>query len=147
MIKNILNNDFEGKTVLDMGCGTAVLAILASMRGAKHIIAIDIDEWAYDNAIENVTINNIDNVDIKIGGAELLGNESFDIILANINRNILLEDIPNYSKVLNKGGSIIMSGFYEQDIDMISNKCAENGLTFKNFVEQDQWVAVVYNNK
>lgn len=147
MIKHIMSNDFEGKTVLDMGCGTAVLSILASMKGAKHIMAIDIDEWAYENAIENVKLNNIDNIDIKLGGADLLGENTYDIILANINRNILLDDIPNYNKVLNKGGYLIMSGFYEQDIEMISNKCIENGLKFNSFVEQDQWVSVIYSKQ
>lgn len=145
MIKNILGSDFRNKTVLDMGCGTAVLAILASMRGAKNITAIDIDKWAYENAIENVKLNSIENINIQLGGAELLGNEKFDIILANINRNILLEDIPHYVNVLNDGGTLIVSGFYEEDIPMISNKCIENKLSFKNYFEQDNWVAVVYN--
>lgn len=145
MIRNILGSDFINKTVLDMGCGTAVLAILASMRGAKHITAIDIDKWAYENAIENVKLNIIENINIQLGGAELLGNEKFDIILANINRNILLEDIPHYVNVLNDGGTLIASGFYEEDIPMISNKCIENKLSFKNYFEQDNWVAVVYN--
>lgn len=143
MIKEILDNKIEGKTVLDMGCGTAILAILASMRGAKHITAIDIDEWAFENALENVQLNNITNIDVKLGAASLLGDETYDIILANINRNILLEDIPSYTKVLNEGGKLIMSGFYDKDIPVISKKCLENGLVFNHYIEKDHWVSVV----
>lgn len=143
MIKEILDNKIEGKTVLDMGCGTAILAILASMRGAKHITAIDIDEWAFENALENVQLNIITNIDVKLGAASLLGGETYDIILANINRNILLEDIPSYTKVLNEGGKLIMSGFYDKDIPVISKKCLENGLVFNHYIEKDHWVSVV----
>lgn len=143
MIKEILDNKIEGKTVLDMGCGTAILAIFASMRGAKHITAIDIDEWAFENALENVQLNNITNIDVKLGAASLLGDETYDIILANINRNILLEDIPSYTKVLNEGGKLIMSGFYDKDIPVISKKCLENGLVFNHYIEKDHWVSVV----
>ncbi len=143
MIKEIMGNEFEGKSVLDMGCGTAILAILASKRGAKKVTAIDIDEWAYENAVENVELNDINNINVKLGTADHLGDETFDIILANINRNILLEDIPKYTKVLNKGGSLIMSGFYQKDIPMISEKSLESGLVFNHFIDQDHWVAVV----
>ncbi|NDV77379.1 50S ribosomal protein L11 methyltransferase [Dysgonomonas sp. 511] len=121
MIREILKDDFAGKSLLDMGTGTAILAILASMRGANPIEAIDIDQWAYDNAMENLKLNSVDNVSVEIGGAELLGDKSFDIILANINRNILLNDIPAYASVLNDGGYLYMSGFYVEDIPLITD--------------------------
>lgn len=143
VLKEILSLNFLRKNVLDMGCGTAVLAILASMRGARKITAIDVDEWAYNNALENIQLNNVFNVEVKHGGAELLGNETFDLIFANINRNILLRDIPAYSKVLNEGGTIIMSGFYKEDICAICKKCEENGLSFHRFSEMDNWAMVV----
>ncbi len=143
MIKEIMDTNLEGKTVLDMGCGTAILAILASMRGAQNITAIDIDEWAYENAIENVELNKINNITVKHGAVELIENESYDIILANINRNILLEDIPAYTKALKNGGKLIMSGFYQKDIPMISEKCLSSGLVFNHFIDKDHWVAVV----
>ena len=143
MISEILKLDLEGKEVLDMGCGTAVLAILASMKGAAPITAIDIDEWAYRNAKENVALNNTDNIEVLLGGAEILGNQSFDVILANINRNILLKDIPSYASVLRKGGSLIMSGFYKEDIPIIREKCEKSGLSFSRFSELDNWVCVV----
>jgi ribosomal protein L11 methyltransferase len=95
-----------------MGCGTAVLAILASMCGADPLLAIDVDEWAYRNALENVRLNGIENIDVLHGDARLLGSQTFDVIFANINRNILLQDIPAYAKVLNRGGKLLLSGFY-----------------------------------
>ena len=147
MIREILKEEFEGKSVLDMGTGTAILAILASMKGADPIIAIDIDQWAYDNAIENLTLNNINNIDIKIGGAELLGDATFDIILANINRNILLNDIHVYSSVLNSGGTLYMSGFYEEDIPAITEECNKNGLSFEYNSTKDNWVAVKFTKE
>ena len=143
ILKEILSMNFVGKSVLDMGCGTAVLAILASMRGAKPVTAIDIDEWAYNNALENTRLNNTSDIRVLLGGAELLGNETFDIIFANINRNILLADIPAYVNVLNEGGTLIMSGFYKEDIPMICKKCEECGLVFSHFEELDNWVMVV----
>ena len=142
ILKEILSMDFVGKSVLDMGCGTAVLAILAAMRGANPVIAIDIDEWAYNNALENTRLNNTESIRVLLGGAELLGDETFDIIFANINRNILLEDIPAYVKVLNNGGTLIMSGFYKEDIPMIREKSEECGLVFSHFAELENWVMV-----
>ena len=144
MIREILKDDFTGKSVLDMGTGTAILAILASMRGADPITAIDIDQWAYDNAIENLNLNNVSNVDVQIGGADLLGDKKFDIILANINRNILLNDIHSYASVLNNGGTLYMSGFYEVDIPAIKEECSKNELTFDHNTEKDNWVAVKF---
>ncbi|MDR1503097.1 MAG: 50S ribosomal protein L11 methyltransferase, partial [Prevotella sp.] len=144
MIREILKDDFNGKSVLDMGTGTAILAILASMRGANPITAIDIDQWAYDNAIENLNLNNVNNVDVKIGGAELLGSEKFDIILANINRNILLNDIHSYASVLNNGGTLYMSGFYVEDIPAIKEESSKNELIFEYNTEKDNWVAVKF---
>lgn len=142
MIREILKEDFAGKSVLDMGCGTAILGILASMRGANPVMAIDIDQWAYDNAMENLQLNRIDNISVKIGGAELLGFETYDIILANINRNILLNDIHRYVSVLNKGGVLYMSGFYTEDIAAIKEECEKFGLNFAYNTEKDNWTAV-----
>lgn len=144
IIKEVLDMELKGKSVLDMGCGTAVLAILASMKGADPILAIDIDHWAYDNAIENLQLNNINNIEIQIGGEELLGNQSFDIILANINRNILLADIHKYVSVLNKGGELYMSGFYVEDIPVIREECEKYGLKFIHNTEDNNWTAVKF---
>lgn len=142
ILREILTMDLQQKSVLDMGCGTAVLAILASMRGAQRVVAVDIDEWAYHNALENIQLNRVDNIIVKLGGAGLLGNETFDVIFANINRNILSEDIPSYANVLNNKGILIMSGFYKEDMDIIRRRCEENGLSFSHFGESDNWAAV-----
>lgn len=144
IIREILKGDFKGKSVLDMGTGTAILAILTSMRGADPITAIDIDQWAYDNAVENLNLNHIGNIDVQIGGAELLGDKTFDIILANINRNILLNDIHIYSSVLNQGGYLYMSGFYVEDIPSITHECNKNGLTFCYNTTKENWTAVKF---
>ncbi len=144
MIRSILQEEFSNKPLLDMGCGTAILAILASMRGADPIVAIDIDEWAYDNAVENLGLNDIHNVEVLIGGAELLGKQKFDVILANINRNILLNDIFKYAHVLNNGGNLFMSGFYVEDIPAIRAECEKQGLAYVSHAEKDNWVAVKF---
>lgn len=146
MIREILNADFDNKSVLDMGAGTAILAILASMKGADPIVAIDIDEWAYDNAKENIELNNISNIDVKIGGADLLNpeTETFDIILANINRNILLNDIHSYVAVLNAGGFLYMSGFYTEDTPAITDECEKNGLRLVHSNSKDNWAVVKF---
>jgi Ribosomal protein L11 methylase len=146
MIREILHTDFTNKSVLDMGCGTAILAILASMRGAHPILAIDIDEWAYENAKENIELNHISNIDVKIGGANLLNpqNEMFDVILANINRNILLNDIHTYTSVINSGGALYMSGFYTEDIPAITEECLKNNLKFSHSSSKDNWAVVKF---
>jgi ribosomal protein L11 methyltransferase len=142
IIRQLLEMNLHGKSVLDMGCGTAILAILASMRGANPVLGIDIDQWAYDNALENLQLNHIDNAEIQIGGADLLGNRAFDVILANINRNILLNDIPQYAAVLNAGGELYMSGFYVEDIPAIRQAAELCGLSFSHYTEKENWAAV-----
>ena len=121
MMEQMLQFDFQGKRVLDMGCGTAVLAILAEKLGSTHIQeAIDIDEWAYKNALENIQMNNCKNIQINIGGTEKIQTK-FDIILANINRNILLKDMPNYVSALKPNGSLFLSGFFLEDFEIIKH--------------------------
>lgn len=141
IIESILQNDLSGKTILDMGCGTGILSILASMKGAEHITAIDIDKWSYEGTMENAQLNNINNIDIYLGDAGLLGEKSFDLIFANIHKNVLLNDMLAYFNVLNTGGTLIMSGFYTEDIQDIKDKAEELGLRDAGFVQKNNWVA------
>jgi ribosomal protein L11 methyltransferase len=122
MIEAILETDLKGKNVLDMGCGTGILGILASMKGAARVTAIDIDEWSFKGATENAALNNIDNLTVKMGDAALLGNENFDVIFANIHKNVLISDLPAYNSVLKPGGLLVMSGFYTEDLAEITLK-------------------------
>ena len=142
MIGQLLEMELQGKTLLDMGCGTAVLAILAAMRGAKNIVAIDIDTCCTENSIENIAINKVEGIEVKLGGAELLIGLHFDIILANINRNILLADMEQYAACLSTGGELYMSGFYKEDIPLIEVEANRNGLKLIEFQEKNNWVVV-----
>ena len=142
VIGQLLQMDLKGKTLLDMGCGTAVLAILAAMRGAKGIVAIDIDTWCIENSIENLKMNHIEGVNVQLGGAELLIGLHFDIILANINRNILLADMEQYAACLSTDGELYMSGFYVQDIPLIEAEANRVGLKMMDYHEKNNWVAV-----
>ncbi len=144
MLQHILNNDWKDKTVLDMGCGTGVLAILSEMKGAKALDAIDIDNWCYLNTLENVERNNCKNISVYEGTADLLEGKKYDVVIANINRNILLEDIPTYSKCLPQGGKLFLSGFYTEDIPAIEDVCTKNGLKFENKLVEDNWTAASF---
>ncbi|MCH2489585.1 MAG: 50S ribosomal protein L11 methyltransferase [Flavobacteriales bacterium] len=144
MLSYVLENDFDGLTVLDMGCGTAVLAILASMRGAKHVDAIDIDPWCYENSIENAERNNCKNISVLLGDASLLQDKKYDLIIANINRNILLNDIETYRTSLNKNGQLYLSGFYKEDLPIIESTCNKFGLRFVDNKEKNRWIAAKF---
>ena len=144
MLQYILENDFDGKTVLDMGCGTAVLAILAEMRGAKKIDAIDIDEWCFENSTENIQRNECQNISVYLGDASLLKGKKYDVIIANINRNILLNDMEAYKESLNKSGMLYLSGFYNEDLPVIKECCNNLGLRFVDNKEKNKWVAAKF---
>lgn len=142
MIQQMLDMDFENKTVLDMGCGTSVLAIFAKQKGAGKTVAIDIDEWSVENSKENAARNNVE-LEIFQGTADNLGAENFNIILANINRNILISDIPTYVSVLNNGGQLVLSGLCFFDVDDIMEVCNEQKLTLKRKLHREEWVSLL----
>lgn len=147
MIKLMLDIDFTNKSVLDMGCGTGVLAILAAMKKAHPITAIDIDNWAYLNSIENAEKNHIQNIRFFEGDARQLNNQTFDIILANINRNILLTDMQSYYSALNLNGLILFSGFYTEDLPLIKEKAQSLGLVLEKILESNNWLAVQFKKQ
>lgn len=144
MLQHILENDFTDKSVLDMGCGTAVLAILAEMRGASKLDAIDIDTWCFENSEENVGRNNCKNISVELGDASLLEGRKYDVIIANINRNILLNDMAGYRSCLQKGGELYLSGFYSEDLPIITDCCNKLGFTFVDNKERNNWIAAKF---
>ena len=146
MVQHLLQLDLENKKVLDMGCGTGILAIFAEMKGAKPLDAIDIDNWCYENSVENVTRNNCENISVYEGDATLLVDKKYDVIIANINRNILLMDMKVYTNCLQEGGILLLSGFYEQDIPVIDAEVFKYGLKLEKFIQRNNWVALKYNN-
>ena len=145
IISYLLDIELNGKTVLDMGCGTSILAILASMRGAKALTAIDIDEWCVNNSIDNLALNNINNIKVFQGDASSLASEGpFDVIIANINRNILLADMQYYVARMNQGGEIYFSGFYERDLPMIQAEAERLGLRYISHRVEKDWTAAQF---
>lgn len=142
MIQQMLDMDLKNKTVLDMGCGTSVLAIFAKQQGAGKTVAIDIDEWSVENSIENADRNKVE-LEISQGTADNLGKENFDIILANINRNILISDIPTYVSVLNSGGQLLLSGLCFFDVDDILEVCTQQNLILKKKLQREEWVSLL----
>lgn len=145
IIGELLDADLKGKSVLDMGCGTSILAILASMRGANPVTAIDIDDWCVNNSRDNIALNHIENITVMLGDASLLKTcTPFDVIIANINRNILLADMAAYVSCMHRGSELYMSGFYVEDIPVIREKAESLGLTFQHYREKNRWVAVKF---
>ena len=142
MIQQMLDMDLANKNILDMGCGTSVLAIFAKQQGAGKTVAIDIDEWSVENSIENAARNNVE-LEISQGTAENLGSENFDVILANINRNILISDIPTYVSILNKGGQLLLSGLCFFDVDDILEVCTKQNLSLKKKIQREEWVSLL----
>ena len=143
--EQILNMDLTGKTVLDMGCGTGILGMLASLKGAKSVTAIDIDIWSFESTVENTRLNNIFNLEAKLGDASLLGSETFEIIFANIHKNVIINDLPIYESVLQPGGNLYLSGFYTHDMPDVKAKAESLGLVETGFQEKNNWV--VYSFK
>lgn len=140
MVENLMTVKVEGP-LLDMGSGTAVLAILARKLGVEDVTAIDIDEWAFENAPDNCELNEINDIEILQGDASLLGKKKFNTVLANINRNVLLEDIPKYADVLNQNGQLFVSGFYVEDLPLITGVAVRSGLIFNGNLTQNNWVS------
>jgi len=144
MIQHILVSDFTNKSVLDMGCGTGVLAILAEKRGAKTLDAIDIDNWCYLNSLENVSRNDCHHINVLEGDASILQGKYYDVIIANINRNILLNDLSTYVACLNKKGSLFLSGFYDSDCELIESTCNQLHLKLEKKLKRNNWVALKF---
>lgn len=148
IIGELLDSDLQEKSLLDMGCGTSILAILARMRGATPCTAIDIDEWCVRNSLENIELNRVDNINVFQGDASSLKDKGpFDIIIANINRNILLNDMKHYVSRMNQGGSLLMSGFYANDIPVIQAEAENNGLHLIHHREKNQWAVVLFRKE
>ena len=147
MIQHLLKADLENQKVLDMGCGTGVLAILAEMRGAQPIDAIDIDNWCYLNTVENVERNQCKHITAYEGDVSLLEDKKYDVVIANINRNILLKDISMYAKTLKSKGQLFLSGFYSEDLELITKECNANNLEFVNSLDRNNWIAACYKLK
>jgi ribosomal protein L11 methyltransferase len=146
MIEHLLEVDLQGKKVLDMGCGTGILAIFSEMRGASEVDAIDIDPWCYENSVENAARNNCRKIKVFEGDAGLLKEQQFDVLIANINRNILLEDMSSYVRCLKPGGLLLLSGFYVEDMEQIGRKAQELGLKLLDEKERNRWVGLKYVN-
>ncbi len=145
MVQQLLTLNLKDKRVLDMGCGTGILAIFSEIRGAKFIDAIDIDEWCYENTFDNLELNNCKKIDVYNGDASLLINKKYDLIIANINRNILLNDINIYADCLNNKGVLLLSGFYEEDIPLIDTEASKYQLKLDSIIERNNWVALKYS--
>ena len=144
MLKAQLDIDHQNKTVMDAGCGTAILSIMAGKRGAKSVEAFDIDEWSVINGKENIENNHQHNINIRQGKiSDLSFDGKFDIILANINKNVLMSEIETYSKYLNDGGLLLLSGFYEKDIDDLNNAASAYGLTEVKRDARESWASLL----
>lgn len=143
IVEALLDAELKDKSLLDMGCGTSILAILARMRGAYPCVAIDIDEWCVRNSIENIELNCVDGITVLQGDASILTDKgSFDVVIANINRNILLNDLKYYVTCMHQGSELFMSGFYIDDIPLIREEAEKNGLAFVGFQEKNNWAMV-----
>ena len=147
MIQHLLDLDLENKKVLDMGSGTGILAIFSELRGATNIEAIDIDNWCYVNSIENIEKNNCKHITVFEGDVDLLENKTYDIIIANINRNILLHQMASYSKCLSKNGILLLSGFYEEDIEIIDEEASKQQFNLVSKIRKNNWVALKYRKE
>lgn len=148
MISWLLDEQLDEKSVMDMGCGTGILAILAKKRGSAYTKGIDNDEWAYQNSLENIQLNNTPDITVELGDAELLKNEqTYDVIIANINRNILLKDMASYATIAHTGSHLFLSGFYEEDIEAITSRAGSFGFQLKGARSRNNWVALSFEKE
>ena len=145
MLENQLSVDHAARRVLDMGCGTGILAIMAEKLGARQVLAVDVEPWTVENARDNAQENGCFRIECRLGGAETLADEApFDLILANINRNVLLEDMPAYSRLLPPGAPILFSGFYEEDLAKIQAAAERQGLAYQRHLTRRSWVSALF---
>jgi ribosomal protein L11 methyltransferase len=145
MLENQLDVDHQGARVLDMGCGTGILAIMAEMLGAREVLAVDVEPWTVENARDNAAENHCKTIECRLGGVETLADEApFDLILANINRNVLLEDMHEYARLLPSGKPILFSGFYEEDLDKIQAEAERQGLVYQRHRTLRSWVSALF---
>lgn len=142
MVELMLDLDFKNKRVLDMGCGTGILALMASKLGASEVIAVDLNEWAYENTIENARKNCIKNIKVLFGDVDVIDQEKFDIILANITKNVLLDHLQSYSKLLNPSGLILLSGVLIKDMDELKTEGKKYYFSFRDYIRKKDWVAL-----
>lgn len=141
--KTMFSLNFKNANVLDMGCGTGILAILAKQLGATELLGIDIDEWSIENSIENAAINNATDIDFKKGDASLLPTkETFDVVLANINKNVLKKDLPAYYSCLKKAGYLLLSGFFTADVDELKQLAMSIGFSFEESYNKNEWAVI-----
>ena len=144
MVQHLLALDLKNKKVLDMGCGTGILAIFAEMKGAQPTDAIDIDSWCYENSLENVQRNGCKHINVLEGDSSLLKGKEYDVVIANINRNILLSDMKIYTDCLSENGVLLLSGFYKEDISIIESEVIKYGLVLDKMIQKNNWVALKY---
>lgn len=149
ILRRLLGMDLTGKSVLDCGCGTGILGIVALRLGANRVLGYDIDEWSSENAKHNAALNGVENLDVLLGDASVLDGvkEEFDVVIANINRNILLNDMTAFRSHLKTGGRLILSGFYETDVPMLEQAAKNNGLTIIDVVTDEEWACAMFECK
>ena len=149
ILRRLLGMDLTGKSVLDCGCGTGILGIVALRLGANRVLGYDIDEWSSENAKHNAALNGVDNLDVLLGDASVLDGvkEEFDVVIANINRNVLLNDMTAFRSHLKTGGRLILSGFYETDVPMLEQAAKNNGLTIIDVVTDGEWACAMFECK
>lgn len=147
MLEMILSLDVVGKRVLDMGCGTSVLAILAAKCGATSLLGVDIDDWCVENSLENISLNGVEGIEVLQGDASLLAGRCFDVILANINRNILLDDMSSYVSCLPVGGQLLLSGFYQEDVALLVKEATQLGLVLLKETSLHNWACLLLERR